>query len=231
MSDLKSYVGFPASDSLKSHINNFLEAVEANDKRAGELFVSLIGALTNEVVDSLLLQTIEIAQINSMGQKIFHMCASTSNKVSGALSSKIYKKAPINELRDVATIWQNYLRNTKQDNSGDWYILTPIDESFAQEIDGILADKGDSKAYDPADREYAINIYERLMDLIIQRFFLESSTKVKMGGITKKMLNMGVDSVKAAIHAVLHKVVKKLDPEPLGAYIEHTTQFYIKLDH
>ncbi|MCG8316773.1 MAG: hypothetical protein MI976_26450 [Pseudomonadales bacterium] len=69
------------------------------------------------------------------------------------------------------------------------------------------------------------------MDIIIQQFFLEASNKVKMGGITKKMLNMGVDSVKAAIHGVLHKVVKKLEPVPLGSYIEHTSNFYIKLDH
>ena len=231
MSSLKSYIGFPASAPLKSHLNNFLEAAEAGDKRTGELFVSFVDVLTREVIDALLLQTIEIAQLNSMSQKVINMCASTSNKVSGALTSKIYRKAPIKELQSVADLWLGFLRNTQQDGQGDWYILTEIGADFAAEIDAILEEKGDATAYDPADRDYAIGIYERLMDIIIEQFFLEASTRVNMGGITKKMLNMGVDSVKAAIHAVLHKVVKKLEPEPLGRYVEHTTQFYLKLDH
>lgn len=231
MPELKSYIGFPTSDPLKSHLNNFLEAAEAGDKRTGELFVSFVDVLTREVIDALLLQTIEIAQLNNMSQKVIHMCASTSNKVSGALTSKIYRKAPIRELQSVAELWQGFLYNTENDDSGEWYILTEVSDSFAGEIDAILAEKGDSTAYDPSDREYAIRIYERLMDIIIEQFFLEASNRVNIGGITKKMLNMGVDSVKAAIHAVLHKVVKKLEPEPLGRYVEHTTQFYLKLDH
>lgn len=231
MSELKSYIGFPTSDKLRSHINNFLEAVEASDKRSGQLYVDLVAVLTEEVIDALLLQTIEIAQLNSVSQKVIHMCANTSNKVSGALTAKIYRKAPIKELQAVADLWQGFLRNTENDGSGDWYILAQIDNSFADEIDKILAEKGDNTAYDPADREYAIGIYERLMDVIIDKFFLEASTRVKMGGITKKMLNMGVETVQAAIHAVLHKVVKKLSPESLGRYVEHTTQFYVKLDH
>lgn len=228
---MKSYIGFPASQALQSELNNFFEAAEAGDKTTGDHFVKFVDVLTNEVIDYLLLQTIEIAQLNSMSQKVIHMCASTSNKVSGALTSKIYRKAPGKELNAVADLWQGFLRNTEKDDSGEWYILTEIEQKFAAEIDGILADKGDSATYDPADREHVISIYEQLMDIIIDQFFLEASTRVKIGGITKKMLNMGVDSVKAAIHAVLHKVVKKLEPEPLGRYIEHTTQFYLKLDH
>lgn len=231
MSEMTSYIGFPTTNTLRNCLNNFLEAAEAGDNRTGELFVSFVDVLTREVVDNLLLQTIEIAQLNSMSQKIIHMCAGTSNKVSGALTSKIYRKAPIRELQSVAELWQGFLRNTQQDGNGEWYILTQVTEQFAGEIDGILAEKGDQTAYEPKDREYAIGIYERLMDIIIEKFFLEASHHVHMGGITKKMLNMGVDSVKAAIHAVLHKVVKKLDAEPLGRYIEHTTQFYLKLDY
>ena len=231
MAELNSYIGFPTSDVLRQHLNAFLEAAAAADNRPGDHFVTLIDTLTTEVIDALLLQTIEIAQLNSVSQKVINVCASTASKVSGALTAKIYRKAPIRELQEVANVWQGFLKNSQQDDSGDWYILTPIDASFAAEIDGILEEKGEAKAYDPTDRDYAISIYDRLMDIIIQQFFLEASNKVKMGGITKKMLNMGVDSVKAAIHGVLHKVVKKLEPVPLGSYIEHTSNFYIKLDH
>lgn len=231
MAELNSYIGFPTTDELRKHLNAFLEAAASGDKTAGDHFVTLIDTVTTEVIDALLLQTIEIAQLNSVSQKVINVCATTANKVSSALTAKIYRKAPLRELQEVANVWQGFLKNTNDDGSGEWYILTPIDENFAAEIDGILADKGEANAYDPSDREYTISVYDRLIDVFIQQFFLEASNKVKMGGITKKMLNMGVDSVKTAIHAVLHKVVKKLEPVPLGSYIEHTAQFYIKLDH
>ncbi|MCG8317229.1 MAG: hypothetical protein MI976_28750, partial [Pseudomonadales bacterium] len=174
MAELNSYIGFPTSDVLRQHLNAFLEAAAAADNRTGDHFVTLIDTLTTEVIDALLLQTIEIAQLNSVSQKVINVCASTASKVSGALTAKIYRKAPIRELQEVANVWQGFLKNSQQDDSGDWYILTPIDASFAAEIDGILEEKGEAKAYDPTDRDYAISIYDRLMDIIIQQFFLEA---------------------------------------------------------
>jgi hypothetical protein len=47
--------------------------------------------------------------------------------------------------------------------------------------------------------------------------------------VTRKMLNLGVEGVKQASHAVIHKVVKKLEPAALGAYVDHTSQYYLKL--
>ena len=32
-----------------------------------------------------------------------------------------------------------------------------------------------------------------------------------------------------AAQAVVHKVVKKLEPKPLADYVDHTTQFYLQL--
>lgn len=223
---LSPHVGFPLSDPMQRKSNRFLEAIAARDKRAGELFYDVILQLSEEVVDALLLQTIAIAQLGSVAQKIVNVCAATSSKASSMLSAKIYKGAPIDDMQQVGNFWQGML---KADGAGQWYLATPIESPLATALDGILTEKGTASAFDPRDREDVANKYEQLVMLIIDRFFMGPAEHVEMGMITRKMLNLGVDGVKQAGQAVIHKVVKKLEPDQLGAYVEHTTRFYMRL--
>ena len=228
-SQLAPHVGFPLSASMQSKSNRFLEAVEAGDKRSGELFYEVLLQLTEEVIDALLVQTITIARMSPMAQKVVHMCAATSNKASSLLSAKIYKGAKQAEMVEVGKFWQKLIRNEGSDAAGNWYLATPIDSKMASALDGILAEKGDATAFAPRDIEDLAAKYEQLMMMIIDEFFLGPAAFVDIGMVTRKMLNLGVDGVKSAAHAVIHKVVKKLDPEPMAAYVNHTTQFYIRL--
>lgn len=223
------YIGFPISDTMKSKITRFLEAAAAGDKRAGSLYVEVVAELTHLVVDSLLLQTVDIANINSLGQKVIHFCANTSNKVSGMLTSKIYGKAPIAEMQQVAAIWEGFLFNLNDDPHGEWFILTPIEDSFAAQLDAILAERAQQDAFEPANRDVLIQRFDELMEMIIQTFFLKATQVVTIGAVTRKMLNVGVDTVRSAIHAVLYKVVKPLEPVALGRYVDHTAKFYKQL--
>lgn len=230
MSEITPYIGFPTTAVLKSKLNSFLEAAEASDKMAGPIYVEVIAELTHLVVDTLLLQTVEIAKINPTGQKVMQFCASTSAKVSNMLTSKIYKKADPKEMKRVAEIWQAFLKNIEKEGSNEWYILTPIDQTFSAQLDAILAERAATpEGYTPADLEDLIAKLDTLMDTIIETFFMKATHVVTIGGVTRKMLSMGVDSVKAAIHAVLHKVVKHLGPEQMGAYMDHVSQFYKKI--
>lgn len=230
MSDtLTPHVGFPLSDAMQQKANRFLEAVAAKDKRAGALFVDVIEQLTAEIIDTLLVQTVTIAQISPMGQKVFNMCASTGNKASSMLTTRIYKDADLGELQQVANFWQGMIKNSKADNSGLWYLATPIDGTLSAALDSILNEKDSSGAYAPRDVEDMARKYDQLMTTIIDHFFLRPAQFVDMGMITRKMMNLSVDGVKQASHAVLHKVVKKLEPTPLAAYVDHTARLYVKL--
>ena len=226
---LTPHVGFPLSDAMQNKSNRFLEAIAAKDKRAGDLFYEVIMQLTEEVIDSLLLQTIAIAQMSSVAQKVVHVCASTSNKASSMLSSKIYKGAKLADLQKVGTFWQAMIRNAATDESGQWYLATSIDNSLASALDAILAEKGDATEFSPGNIEDIAEKYEMLMMLIIDQFFLGPSQFMDMGMVTRKLLNVGVEGVKQAAKAVVHKVVKKLEPAPLAAYVNHTTQYYVRL--
>jgi len=226
---LTPYIGFKTTEALRGKLNNFLESVEANDKSAGPLYVEFIGELTEHIIDTLLIKMIEIAEINAVGQKVIGFCASSSNKVSGMLTSKIYKKMPVKELGPVADLWNEFLKNTQPDGHGDWYIITPISNDFGVALDAILEEKGDNSSFSPANLDDVMSKYDQLIQVIIDLFFLEPTKVVKIGAITSKMLTVGVDTVEKAVKAVLDKVIKPLAPLQFGRFVEHTEQFYIKL--
>ncbi len=228
-SPLIPHVGFPLSDSMQQKSNRFLEAAAAKDKRAGALFLDVIEQLTTEIIDTLLVQTVSIARISPMGQKVMSVCASTGSKASSLLSAKIYKGAEMAELQQVAAFWQGLIKNSATDNSGVWYLAAPIDSNLSSALDSILNEKGDAGSFAPRDVEDMARKYDQLMNTIIEHFFLQPAEFVDMGMITRKLLNLSVDGVKQAVHAVVHKVVKKLEPAPLGAYVDHTAQLYVKL--
>ncbi len=226
---LTPYIGFKTTEALRGKLNRFLEAVEANDKAAGSLYIEYIGELTDHVIDSLLLKMIEIAEINKVGQKVIGFCASSSSKVSGMLTSKIYKKMPVKELLPVADLWNTFLKNSQSDNHGDWYLITPISKEFGNDLDAILCEKGESSEFAPNDLNDVMKKYDTLMQIIIDTFFLEATKVVKIGPITNKMLTVGVDSVEKAVQAVLNKVIRPLEPTHFGKFVEHTENFYIRL--
>lgn len=227
--DLTPHIGFKTSPPLLSKLNNFLSAVAANDKKAGPLYVEYIAELTDHIIETLLLKMIEIAEVNSVGQKVISFCASSSTKVSGMLTSKIYKKMSPAELKPVADLWSTFLKNTQDDNQGDWYILTPISTEFGNALDAIMEEKGDATEYTPGNLDDVMAKYDQLMQIIIDTFFLEGTKVVKIGAITKKMLVVGVETVEKAVQAVLQKVIRPLDPAPFARFVVHTEQFYIRL--
>lgn len=228
MSSFLPHVGFPLSPKLQALSNTFLEAAAAGHPKSGEHFYNVIIQLTDEVIDYLLIQTVTIAQVNTVGQKVFNMCASTSNKASAMLSAKIYKKAKPAEMKQVAELWQGMIKNTEADQSGVWYLAQPIDSALAQDLDAILSEKGDQAHFEPDDVELVMARYEKLFEVIIDGFFLRPSDPVNMGTITRKLLKVGIEGVKQASNAVIHKVVKQLEPQHLGNYVDFTSQFYIR---
>jgi hypothetical protein len=228
MTASNTYIGFPTPPEFRSRITRFLEAAAAGDKRAGELYVHVVDLLTQEIIDALLLQTVDIAHINSLGQKVIHFCANTSNKASSMLTRKIFTKASVPEMRAVAKIWEEFMTNLGDDQQSDWYVLAPLDRQVADQLDAAIAERQLSDRFEPANRDAFINNLDRVIETIIHAYFLKSADQVNMGPITRKMLSVGVDTVKAAVHGVLHKVVKPLDGVALAHYLDHASQFFKK---
>lgn len=218
-----NYIAFPLPDTLLSKSNRFLEAVSARDSKAGTLFVEASNELTDMLIDILLLQPLEQSSVGSVGEKLVRLCANTGGKVSHMLSGKLFNKASMEELIQVAELWQS---NLKDFNDGKgWRMSTPIAEAFAVEIDEMLAERGDTPEFIPKDMARVVRAYEKLSDILIDEMFLGHTRKLKLGMVMNGVLNTGVSSVKSAIHSVMHNVIGKLHPKQLAEYVDHTTQF------
>lgn len=219
----KHYIAFPLSESLISKSNRFLEAVSARDNKAGALFADASNDLTDMLIEILLLEPLQQANIGSMGEKLVRICASTGAKVSHMLSAKLFNKAPMEELDKVAAHWQANLKDF-QDGKG-WRISTPIAPDFAQHIENMLQERGTSEEYIPKDMSKVVSAYEQLSDILIDDMFLGYTRQLKLGMIMNGVLNTGVSSVKSAIHSVMHNVIGSLHPRQLAEYVDHTAQF------
>lgn len=217
------YIAFPLPETLISKSNRFLEAVNARDHRAGALFAEASNELTDMLIDILLLEPLEQANIGNVGEKLVRICASTGAKVSHMLSGKLFNKAPMDELVKVADHWQKNLKDF-QDGKG-WRTSTPIDPVFAAEVEFMLAERGTSEEYVPKDMSKVVSAYEKLSDILIDDMFLGYTRHLKLGMIMNGLLNTGVSSVKSAIHSVMHNVIGSLHPKQLAEYVDHTAQF------
>lgn len=223
------YVGFRTTSPLLHKLQLFLAAIDKKDQSAGQLYVDYVGELTAHINQAFLLEMVEIAEIGIVGSKVVNVCVSSSAKVSGMLTAKIYKKKSVNELTPLAKLWRDLLKNTKPDNSGAWYLVTPISNEFGQSLTSIFEEKGDTLQFRPSNIDGILGDYDKLSKTIIEAFFLEATRLIDMGSITKTMLSTGVSTVEKTIDAVLNKVIRPLGSEQFGKVVEHTNQFYVRL--
>jgi len=224
----KYHIGFKATDQLLNKLNKFLLAIETTDKEAGVLYVNYVEELTVHINNKLMLEVVEIAEVNKVGRKVVNFCVSSSNKISGMLTANIYKKKSVKELAPVAELWSNLLKNTQQNNNGDWYIIAPIANDFGESLEAIGMEKGENIHFVPGNIDNVMSDYEKLARTIIDAFFLEATREVEIGSVTKKMLTTGVSTVEKAIEAVFEKVIRPLEPEHFGRFVEHVSQFHVR---
>ena len=60
-----------------------------------------------------------------------------------------------------------------------------------------------------------------MSDKIIDEVFVANTKEVKIGFVTQKALNVGIDGSRKAVHAVNNKVLKDLSNDELKGYMAH----------
>ncbi len=217
------FIAFPLTESLIGKSNRFLEAASARDARAGQLFVEISDELTNVLIDILLLQPLEQAHLPAVGEKLVRVCASTGAKVSHMLSGKVFLKASADELQAVANDWQANLKDFG-DGKG-WQVSAPLKQAFIRNAEAMLAERGSGEKFAPQDVNRVVATFEQFADALVDDVFVAYTRHIKMGMITKGLLNTGVSSVKGAIHSVMHNVLAKFGPRQMADYVDHISQF------
>ncbi len=217
----QSVIAVAVNPALDEAIQSFLKAMQ-HEGRAAPAYVQLMSRLTDRVIGLLMLEPIEIAQVSATQRKVVDFAVDTASKASSLLAGQIYGKRKNAEMAAVARDLEAMYWPAGPDNGGVPQLFYRVDSIFARDfrqvIDASLAGQGRGQM------TLAMKLLDRLVDDIIQNYFLAQSRHIDMGFITRKTLDVSVAATRAAAHAVMHKVVKDFSDEQMKAFMTHNAQ-------
>lgn len=212
-------VAVPATPVLVSAVEEFMQSVAHERAHSAELFIRLVDHMTDRMLSLFLVEPSQMIKLSGTQSKVIDFAVATAGKASHMLTRQIYKKMGNVELAPVAKNMQALYWPAGDDNEGHAQLAFPADEAFAREFIDLAgrAMNGEGSAHvDGISR-----VMDRLADDIIDNFFISNSAVVKIGFMTQKALDIGVDGTRRAVHAVNHKVLKGLDDDQLKGFMAH----------
>lgn len=211
-------IAISATPALSNSVEDFLEAVEHGRANSAEKYIGMMDHLTDRMLSLFLVEPREFLELPGGQQRIIDFAISTAGKASHMLTRQIYKKKSPDELRPVADNMRDLYR-AAGDLSDKPCLAYPVSEAFAADF----RKSAESCREGRGTAEIAVvgRVMDQLADDIIEQFFLRNSREVKIGYVTRKALDVGVDGTKKAVHAVNNKVLKGLDDEQLRRFMGH----------
>lgn len=214
-------IAVAANPAVDNAIEEFLHALEHNG-RGAHAYVHLMGTLTDRLIGLFMLEPVEIAKIGPTARKVVDFAVNTGSKASSVLTAQIWGKVPNRDFAPVAADLRRMYWAAGPDNGDMPHLAFATTPAFAREfqevIDACAAGRG------TAQMAKVVPVLQKLSDDVIQHFFLEQTKHVDIGFITKKALNISVDGTRAAVHAVMNKVVREFNDEQLTAFMHHMGQ-------
>lgn len=214
-------IAVSANPALANAIEQFLHALEHNGKGSAA-YVHMMSTMTDRMIGLFMIEPVEIAQIGPTARKIVDVAVSTGSRASSMLTGQIYGKTSNKEFAPIAADLRRMLWAPGDDNGNQPHLHFPASATLARDfqdvIDLCVAGKGTTQM------DKVVRVLQKLSDDVIEQFFLAQTKHVDIGFITKKALNLSVDGTKAAVHAVMHKVVKDFNDEQLTNFMSHYSQ-------
>lgn len=216
--DTLHYVTLHTPAALAKQTEKFINCLDVKPKAGqGPELVSLVNLISKELTTYFLVEPAALAELTPMQMKVIDFCTATSAKVCGMVSSKLYKKCDNNEIGKII----NYVQSIyTQIEGGSSCIAFSVDSEFAAKVQPLI---DANNAGETLDGNKVVEMIDALTQEIMQQVFLRPTELIHLSMMTKKILNVGVDSCEKALHAVNDKVVKKLNNEQLKIYTNHYT--------
>ncbi|MCG8394614.1 MAG: hypothetical protein MI745_16180 [Pseudomonadales bacterium] len=216
---MQNVVAIPANPALVNSTEDFLHAIEHDRKDSAEKFIQMVDHLTDRILSLFLVEPANMTELSGGQKKVIDFAVSTAGKASSMLTRQIFKKVTNKEFAPVvenvkAMYWQADAQN---DNHA--HIAFPVDDAFAADFRKAAELCADGKGQD--DVALVTRVMGDLADKIIDEVFVANTKVVKIGFVTQKALNVGIDGSRKAVHAVNHKVLKDLSNDELKGYMAH----------
>ena len=215
---MQNVIAIPANPALVNSTEDFLQAMD-HGKPAAEKFITLVDRLTDRLLGLFLLEPAEMTDLSGGQRKVIDFAVSTASKASHMLTRQIYKKVSNEEFAPIAQSVRGMYWPAGEDNNQHPSLAFAVPDDFAADFrraaDVAEAGQGTSEV------ALITAVMDRLTNEIIDRIFLENTRHVKIGFVTGKALNVGVEGSRKAVHAVNNKVLKGLSDDELKGFMSH----------
>lgn len=212
-------IAIPASLTLQQKLDHFLQVtLEKSGDGAPALYIHVVDEVTDRVLSLFLFEPAEIAQFSPVMMKVVNFASGLASKTSGSLTAQIFKKGTRDQMHNVATFWKRIIW-WAPNNDVHSYIAVPIKADFAKQFHQ-MADHcraGNGKAH----TDTAMRLCKEFADILIDDLFLAPTEFMGMGMVMRKVVSVGVDAVKKAVHEMISKVIKDISEAQLAEFVYH----------
>jgi len=212
-------IAIPASLSLQQKLDHFFEsALEKGSDKAPAQYIQVVDEVTDRVLSLFLFEPAEIAKFSPVLMKVINFAAGIASKTSSSLTSQIFKKGSRDQMNNVALFWKRVIWWAPH-NDVHAYIAVPIKDSFAASFHQLAEQcrNGNGKAHS----DQAMALCRQFADVIMDDLFLAPTEFMGMGMVMRKIVSVGVEAVKKAVHEMIGKVVKDMSEAQLAEFVFH----------
>lgn len=215
---VRPVIALAVNPALDQAIDKFRHELAKNGKGA-EAYIEYMARLTDRVIGLLVLETMDLAKISSTQRKIVDFAVDTGSKASSMLTTQIYKKVGNAQFATIARDLEKMYWPAGSDNGNVPQLFYVPDAMFARNfqlvVDACAAGQG------RAQMPLFLQVMDRLIEDVLQNFFLAQTKHVEIGFITRKALDMSLAATRAAAQAVIHKVIKDFNDEQARDFMAH----------
>lgn len=215
-------IAVPATLTLQQKIDHFISgALVKNQDNLAPGFIHIMEELTERVISLFLLEPANIAQFSPVMMKLVNFTANLASKTSSSLSGQLYKKASHAQLKAIADLFQRVLW-WQPANDTHGFITTPISDEFALQFRELANACRTGQALQ--NRDAANHLCRQFADTLIDDLFLAPTRQLDLGMVMRKILSVGVDGVKKAVHEMINKVIKDVNEKQMLDFVVHYEQ-------
>ena len=212
-------VAVSANPALVNGVEDFLSSVSHGRDNSADKFIEMADHLTDRMLSLFLVEPSRMVKLTGTQQKVIDFAVTTAGKASHMLTRQIFKKTTNEQFAPIVRNIDEMYWRPGADNDNHPMMAVNLDPTLAANFlrAADLCEAGEGKA----NINMVTQALDDLADVIINDFFVANTREVKIGFVTQKALNLGVDGSRKAIHAVSKKVLAGLDDKHLRDYMAH----------
>lgn len=213
------YLGFGASESLYQLNKDYRASLSSSsDKEQTEKLYGLLAQFADECLDQYFLSPIESVQLNGVGKKVVLGGVSAIKKTIHLTLRQVTKKLSAQDRAQLADYINDMMMQLRQSRRFPTFIAVPVSDALRLRL-GNAVQQG--KAQSPASvrDDYAEALCE-LIDVAVEAYMHQPIRMLKMGMVMNKIATVAADTIQAAAHTVVRKVMHSMSDKEMMAMFE-----------